>query len=564
MKLGFGKRIGLFLRMLWKKISLIEKIIIIFLLLILAATLLGAFSFLFNNDENSIPAKGGVLVEGVLGQPKLINPLYARSDTDKVLSSLVFSGLVGYNKQREITPCLAERWEVSADKKDYKFFLKKNIQWQDGMPFNAEDVIYTIAVLQNPDYNESLKSAWDGVVIEKVDDFTVIFHLPKAYPPFLENLTIGILPRHLWVDIAVKDFSLSTLNLNAVGTGPYKIDKLNKDKDGKTVSLKMAASEAYSQGAPYIENLEVKFYDQKEDLLKAFDTRDFSSFGMYASEGQEVSQETSGFNNYNVNLPQYVGLFFNTKRAIVLQDKAVREALAYATDKNEINQAANYGAGIVINSPILPGYLGYDSEVQKYDLDLKTANSMLSQAGWSDQNNDGVKEKEDKKLIFQLIAPNDVQFDRVINRLQEEWGKIGVRLDVKRADSAQLENDYISPRNYDILLLGENIGTDPDPYSYWHSSQANSPGLNLALFQNGEADQLLEEARQSSDTNIRIKDYKRFQEIIAEEIPAIFLYQPVYVYKIYDSVKGIDLSGITNTWDRFYDVSDWYVKTRSK
>jgi len=559
MKLFFRK-VFFFFKILWKKISLAEKIILGLLVLFLILDLLGLFSFLFAERENVTPEKGGVIVEGVLGQPSFINPLYAKTEADKVLSSIVFSGLVSKNKQKEMVPSLCEKWEVSEDKKDYKFYLKKDQKWQDGIAFNADDVAYTVAVLQNPDYGESLKPVWEGIAIEKIDDYTVIFHLPKPYPLFLENLTIGILPRHLWNDISVKDFTSSSLNINAVGTGPYKIDTINRGKDGRVVSVKLVGSSFYLNKGPYIENMEVRFYDQKSDLLKGFSLREFSSFGLYSSDDVSVSETTRGYNNYSINLPQYVAVFFNQKHSEVLGDKSVRQALAYALDKKEINKAANFQGGTIIDSPILPGYLGFDPDIKKYNYDLKGANTILSQLGWADQNNDGIKEKGDQKLAFDMLVLDDPQFIRTAEKITEQWSKIGVKITVKKADNASLEKDYISSRDYDILLVGENIGSDSDPYSYWHSSQAAYPGLNLANYTNGEIDKLLEEARQSSDTNIRIKDYTKFQEIIADDTPAIFLYQPVYIYKIYNKVRGIDLSGITNSWDRFYDIADWFVK----
>ena len=556
----FFRKLLFSLKILWKKISKAEKIILGFLVLFLILDFLGLFGFIFNEQTNVTPEKGGVIVEGVLGQPSFINPLYAKSEADKVLSSLVFSGLVSRNYQKEIIPSLAEKWEVSEDKKTYTFYLKKDQRWQDGAIFNAEDVLYTVAVLQNPDYDQSLRPVWEGISVEKTDDFTVVFHLPKPYPLFLENLTVGILPRHLWDDIPVKDFTKSALNLNAVGTGPYKIDTINKSKDGKIASIKLVGSSFYLNKGPHIENIEVKFYDQKTDLLKGFSLREFSSFGLYSSDDVVVSEKTRGYNNFSIDLPQYVALFFNPKHSEILGDKSVRQALAYGLDKKEINKEANFNAGLIIDSPILPSYLGYDPDIKKYSNDTKGANTLLSQAGWTDQNNDGIKENSDKKLVFDLAIPDEPQFVRAASKISEEWAKIGVKINIQKADSASLDKDFISSRNYDILLIGENLGSDPDPYSYWHSSQANYPGLNLANFANGEADKLLEEARQSLDTNVRIKDYKKFQEIIADEVPAIFLYQPVYIYKVYNKVRGIDLSGITNSWDRFYNIADWFVK----
>lgn len=564
MKLPSSKRLGKIPRIFWQKFNIVEKVLIFVLVLVLVSDLFGAFNFLDKKTGELVPQKGGVIVEGVFGEPKFVNPLYAKTEVDKALSSLVFSGLVCYNKQRELSPCLAEKWEVSANQMDYKFFLKKGVLWHDGKTFSSEDVNYTVAVLQNPDYGESLKYAWEGVRLEKVDDYTVIFHLPKPYPLFLENLTVGILPSHLWVSIPVKDFTKSSLNINAVGTGPYKIEEAVKNKDGELASFKMVSNGGFSGGAPFIEHFEMKFYKTTESLIKGFKMREFSSFGLYSSDDKMVAEDIDGYNNYKVNLPQYVAVFFNLKKQGATADKSVRQAMAYAVDKSAINNSATFGAGQVINSPILPQYIGYNPDVKKYEFDSKSANTILNQAGWSDQNADGAKEKGDKNLIFDLVTLDSPQFVRVAEELSQEWAKIGVKINIKKADATVLEKDYVSKRDYDILLVGESLGNDSDPYSYWHSTQSNSPGLNFSGFQSGEADKILEESRQSLDVNIRVKNYKKFQDILADEVPAIFLYQPVYVYKVYDKVKGIDLSGIINTWDRFYSINQWFVKYKNR
>ncbi len=563
MTLFYGRGFFIFLKTLSKKLSSLEKVVVVLLLFVVVLEFInGSLRFYYRNAEK-IPVKGGVIVEGMVGEPKLINPVLASTELDKTLSSLIFSGLVRYDENKDIVPALAERCETSPDRRTYTCYLKRNLVWHDGQAFNAEDVNYTIAVIQNPDYYGSLKSVWDGVKVEKIDDYTISFNLPKPYPLFLSSLTMGILPHHLWVNIPVKDFDKSTLNINAIGTGPYKIGNTVKSKDGKITSFVMNANDKFVAGSPNIESIEVKLYSNKKELLEGFAGREISSFGLYSTDDAKVAKKTGGYNNYYVDLPQYVALFFNSKHSVTLSDRAVREALAYSTNKEEINENVTFGAGVVIDSAILPGYLGYNSEVKKYKYDQKNASTILSQAGWSDQDKDGVKDKEGKKLSFDLVILDDPQFVRIAEALQKSWSKIGVGLNVKKFDEATLEQ-VINKREYDMLIIGENLGADPDLYSYWHSSQASVPGLNLAMYENGEADKLLEEARQTSDSNLRIKDYKRFQELIADDLPAIFLYQPSYVYKVSSKVKGIDLSGISNTWSRFYNVSNWYMKYRRK
>ena len=183
--------------------------VVLLLFVVVLEFINGSLRFYYRNAEK-IPVKGGVIVEGMVGEPKLINPVLASTELDKTLSSLIFSGLVRYDENKDIVPALAERCETSPDRRTYTCYLKRNLVWHDGQAFNAEDVNYTIAVIQNPDYYGSLKSVWDGVKVEKIDDYTISFNLPKPYPLFLSSLTMGILPHHLWVNIPVKDFDKST------------------------------------------------------------------------------------------------------------------------------------------------------------------------------------------------------------------------------------------------------------------------------------------------------------------------------------------------------------------
>ena len=145
--------------------------------------------------------------------------------------------------------------------------------------------------------------------------------------------------------------------------------------------------------------------------------------------------------------------------------------------------------------------------------------------------------------------------------LQEMWKELGANVKIENIQGSELENDYIKPREYDALLFGEILNYDPDPFAFWHSSQKMEYGLNLALYDNTEVDGLLEEARQETDQNVREEKYKKFQEIIAEDIPAIFLYSPNYLYVHSKSVRGVELKNIVIPSNRFNGVENWYVKT---
>lgn len=548
-----------FVRALWNRLVQAERILIGILFCVM---LVSGGLWYVSATSRLVPAQGGMLTEGVLGRPKVIHPLFARSDVDRTIARIVFAGLLSVNEKQEIAPGLAEKYDISADGLTYTLQLRRDLAWHDAQPITAEDILYTVAVLQNPDYQETAHAAWEGVRVEKVDDYTVRFVLSRPFPGFLQALTISPVPKHIWNDIPVSQMAESPANLKPVGSGPYRIDQVKQSQDGKVELISMVLFDGYRINQPYIRDIDFVFYDTREDLVTAFENRSFTSFGLYSFEDEIAGQKSRGFTNHTAYMPYYTALFFNGKRGGVVADRSVRQAMQLAVDKNRLNTVANYGAGRVISSPILPGFLGYDENVTGPSRDVKIALNLLTQAGWNDGNGDGIREKEGKSLVIGVSIPDEQQFVRLAEEFRIQMRDIGIDIQIQRTEPNRFEAEVVAARNYDSLIIGESLGADSDPYSYWHSSQSAYPGLNLAQVENVEIDKLLEEARQTGDTNIKIRNYKRFQALIADDLPAIFFYQPVYVYKVFNRVQGIDLNTITHVSDRFQGLSRWYIATK--
>ena len=267
-------------------------------------------------------------------------------------------------------------------------------------------------------------------------------------------------------------------------------------------------------------------------------------------------------NVYQLNIPRYYAVFFNQTRSKALSDKTVRSALAYAVDKNKLTEEVFYGEGNPIETPIPPNILGHNSGTKIYDYALEHAKNILEADGWVDSDNDGIREKDDIKIEFTMVSTDWPELSGTSALLQEMWKELGVDVKIENIQGSELENDYIKPRAYDALLFGEILNYDPDPFAFWHSSQKKDPGLNLALYDNPESDTLLEEARKTADQNIRIEKYQKFQELLVNDAPAIFLYTPYYLYVHNQSVKGAELNNIVIPANRFNGVEDWFVKTK--
>ena len=241
----------------WKQVSKVlkreEKIVlsILFVLFFASGTFL-VISFYFHNTEIQ-PAIGGVYTEGVLGKPQFINPIYAQSsDVDRDLTELLFSGVLKYNGKGEIIPDLTREYKIEDGGTIYEIYLKDDILWSDGKPFSAEDVVFTIKIIQDPDYKSPLRASLLGITVEKISNARVRFKLKKSYPPFLETLTLKILPKHIWQDIPPRNFPLAIFNLQPIGTGLFKFKNLTQDQLGSVQSITLVKNQKYFAKKPFL------------------------------------------------------------------------------------------------------------------------------------------------------------------------------------------------------------------------------------------------------------------------------------------------------------------------
>lgn len=528
-------------------------------LLVASSAYIGIKYYLDHTVE--IAGSGGKYIEAVVGTTHFINPILSQTnDIDADLVTLTFSSLLKTDKNGQLENDVAESYIVSEDKLTYTFHIKQNVLWHDGEKLTADDITYTIKTIQDDNYNSPLIANWQGVRVEKVDDYTVNFILKNTYAPFLNGLTFGILPHHLWEQVAANEFPLSELNFQPVGSGPYKLNSFKKDKNGKIISIEMGMNNDYYGQKPYIKTITFKFYASEDDAISAFNRKEVKGIN-YISPGKldkVVDIEKKNVNR--LSIPRYYAVFFNQTQSKALADKTVRLALSYAVDKDKLIADVLKGEGHKIDTPITPQLLGYNPNTKIYNYDKTYAQGILTEAGWVDSDNDGVREKGDEKLAFTLVATDWTDIAATAAELQSMWKEIGANVEIKTTDNIQ--EDYIKSRSYQALLFGEILSYDPDPFSFWHSSQKKDPGLNLSLYDNSDADKILEEARKETDPALRAQKYQEFQNLVVEDIPAVFLYSPNYIYLQDKSIRGMEAQNIITPSDRFNNVESWYIDTQ--
>lgn len=570
------------------------------------------------------PVSGGRYVEGVVGSPKFVNPVFASTnDVDMDIARLVFSGLMRYDAKHRLVPDMAVKYDLSADKKIYTFELRRDVLWHDGEPFTAKDVRFTIEAIQNSAVNSPLFVSFQGVETAVVDDYTIRFVLPEPFSQFLSVMTVGILPEHVWFDVPPEQMRFSNLNLQPIGTGPFMFKKLAKDDTGYIYSYELKRFEKYFRQPPFLDELVFQFYPEYEGsagALEAFRGQkvDGLSFVPHALKDRVERKHVV---LHTPQLPQYTALFFNQDNQPLLKDKNVRLALAQAVDKEEILQQVLKGEGSVIEGPILQGFLGYDENLAKTPHAVEEANKLLDEKwsrvspddyrkkrtdelwkAWEDaqksaSSTPGVasstpdesvkqkaeadinsqldtelstpqtfyrKDKDGKILELNLVTVKNEEYRKAAEIIAGLWQEIGVKVNVKFYDVKEFSREVLKTMNYDVLLYGEIVGNDPDPFPFWHSSQIDYPGLNLARYVNRNADALIEKARTITDDSQRAELYKKFQALVLSDLPAIFLYTPTYTYATTDKVNGLGVERISHPSDRFVDVVGWYMKTKGR
>jgi peptide/nickel transport system substrate-binding protein len=517
---------------------------------------------LLNSQRIQIPVVGGEYTEGVIGAPQLINPMYALSnDVDSDLSRLIYSGLMRYDSNDGLVLDLAESMEVSEDETVYTFTIRKDATWHDGRPVLAEDVVFTVLTIQNVAYLSPLEVSFNNVRVEQVDLRTVRFVLDEAFAPFLSTLTVGLLPAHIWQDVSPEYAQLTELNKKPIGSGPYEFEKLVKDSKGiRSYTLKRNAD--YYGGAPYISRIHFKFYNSVFDAVEALRNKNVEGISYLPPEEVANFEKDGDVQIFFPSLAQYTAAFINQGHNAVLADDDVRMALSYATNKQELVDEALAGFATPIDSFILEGMVGEHPNVESRAFNLDTANSILEDAGWTYEEGSSVRSKDGIELSFEITTLPSEELSAVATVLAEQWSAIGANVIVKTVTSVDLRADGIKNKNNDILLSGELYGFDPDPYAFWHSSQTNYPGLNLSQFSNRNADDLIETGRSSTDVEERAASYRELQDLVAEEIAAVFLYQPNYPYVISKRIKADDIGRIVIPSDRLSGAHEWYIKTR--
>ncbi|MBI2100695.1 MAG: hypothetical protein HYT47_01605 [Candidatus Vogelbacteria bacterium] len=549
-----------------KKLARREKLLLVACLAVFLISIAGLIWQVNATALIELPATGGELKEGIIGAPRFINPLLASSNADRDLAALVYSGLVRPGPEGELLPDLAERYTVSTDGKQYTFFLKPNLVWHDGEPVTAADVIFTVNLTKDPSLKSPRRAAWEGVEVERRNEREIVFTLKQPYSSFLSNATLGLLPAHLWEKEMAEAFPFNNLNVEPVGTGPYRVKSIKRGRDNLPLVYELAAFQSFALGHPKIEKLFFNFYPNEEARLTAFRQGEITSVSAVSPElvGDLLAGSKAKPALYTASLPRLFAVFFNQNQAKIFAQSEVREALNLLVDRQDIidRVLAGYGQPAVGPVPTMSRPLP-DKPASTTPSDQ--ADAALVKHDWKKNPDSGLWEqtvkKETKTLSFTLSTADAPELKAAAELLRSVWEKFGAKVEIKIFEAGALNQNVIRPREYEALLFGEIVGREPDLYSFWHSSQRLDPGLNIALYTNTAVDKMLEELKASSPLEAKNDKLASVAAEIVKDTPAIFLYTPDFLYLLPPEVNGVALNSISAPADRFLNIYQWYLAT---
>jgi peptide/nickel transport system substrate-binding protein len=526
-----------------------EKVLTFWVLLVIGLGFFFAALVSFNKQFLiTAPTYGGEIREGIIGTPRFINPVLATSDQDEDLTALVFAGLTKKNDAGQTVLDMAEKIETSEDGLRYTVTLKKTAVFHDGEKVTTDDIIYTVGIVQNPIIKSPHRIKWEGITLEKNSDSQITFVLKKPFPLFMETLSLGILPKHIWKNLNEDQISLSDFNIHAIGSGPYAIDDIVTESGIPTI-FTLKAHKHYTLGRPYIETLTITTYQNEKYLMKAFSDKDITRVHGISPE-KVVALNLATTTIKTSLLPRTFAIFFNPNKSSPLADKNVRAALQMAINKQAIVDQVLFKYGKVINNPY-----PFDTDDVPSEYNVTKARELLVKS----------KAIKNASTTFEITiaTANTDEMKKVAEMIKSDWAKIGVNTTVAIYDVSDLNQNIIKDRDFQALLFGAITETPSDLYAFWHSSQRTYPGLNISNYVSKELDANLETLRSSSILEERASAYDAVRKEFTEEIPGIFLFAPSLIYITNDkNTSSLPLFSYNNA-SRFMLVESWYRYTNN-
>lgn len=518
------------------------------------------------------PVPGGKVIYADIGDAESLNPIYVNDTSSSFISYLVHDGLVRVNNKTEIVPHMAEKWEVTNEGKTWTFTLRKNLKWQDGKPVTANDVAFTFESIMHPLYAGTRQSQYDKLVgykeakakydqikkdqkdkkiddkaaeealekafqefkaaggIKVLNDSTVQFNIVEPFAPFLANLGMGIIPKHLLEGVRPDKMKEHETNRKPVGSGRYKFVEWKK---GDQIVLE--ANPDWYGGRPNIDRIIYKVIPDQNAIAVALETGEVDIGGI-TPELFDRFKGKQGLKIYEYPTFSYTYMGYNLRNPL-FQDVKVRQAITHAIDRKALVDAILLGHGTVADSHGSNVRWDFNPNVPKFEYNKDKAKALLGEAGWK-PGPDGILQKDGKQLKFTLMTNQNKVREQVATIIQQQLKEVGIAVEPKIVEWSSFVSKNLLGQDFEVVIVGWALGVDPDAFTIWHSSQTEKGKFNFVGYTNKRVDELLEKGRVTVDQAKRKEMYAEFQNILAQEQPYTFLFFQNTLLVTKDKFKG--------------------------
>lgn len=492
--------------------------------------------------------------EGIVGDIKTLNPIYMTTVAERALERLVFSSLYQNDQYGKIKKNLAKSLVISSNETNYRITLRDDFKWSDGKNVTAEDVVFSVGMFKNQP-ESYIGQSLRGVRVKEISPYTVEFQLRSSYAPFLSILDFAILPKHILSNSQKNDSVLNDFNVRPIGSGPFQIIDINLssdlDKNNKKVSL-IKNPYYYQQNG--LEKIEFNSYTDKNALLGVIEKGSVNA-AVFRNATNYQTKINIKEKDYLIN--NGVFAFFNNDREI-MKNKKMRLAIANLIDKNTIKKEYNDKIKTDLEYPIMNSYFQNNNLHTINKLDKETIKKIFLEFGFELKNDIWRKEKD---LTIKLVTVKDTHYQFAAEIIANDFRKFGIKVNLIILDPTEYKKKFNSvifeKKDYDILVYELELGSDPDVYSFWHSSQSGSYGLNFSNYNSPVADEFLSTARIKIDNELRKAKYVRFVNNWAKDVPAVALYRSYFRYlKRVDEIHSTQ-SEFNSIVDRYNDAKSW-------
>ncbi len=497
--------------------------------------------------------------EGLVGAVQRLNPLFAHlNPPDRDISSLIFEGLFATNDYGEPTPRLAREMVVSGDGLEVVLRLRDDVLWQDGLPFSADDVVYTMSLLSDPAYAAYSPAAafWRTVETQKLDDHLVRFRLAQPYGSFPHLLTIGLLPQHALRGTSVAALAAHPFNLSPIGTGAYQLASLRAASNGAISEVRLDLAPTFqlrpeAEAGFALPNLQFTMYADAGAALDAWRANQIDALAALAPPADLAALPAS---QLYAQVESVLGLLIFNWADDRFAERRMRQALSLSLDVPTLIATNFASSAAFADSPFIPGASFYQPDVFWTTFDPEGALDLLESVAL-DAARDSDASSSEPNGVLNLLVEDRAPLPGLAADMAAAWAQLGLDVAVDAVDSDALRG-RLDGGDFDLAIVRQRLGGDPDLFRFWHPAQFEA-GFNYGAAADTGIAQALEQARGEHYGFRRAELYSEFQTLFAEATLAIPLWYPVYPYVVRAGFSHIALGYLVSPADRFRNISEW-------